>query len=136
MAKNQPRIADCDIRVQQLPDERIPSLFQFEKASEDLDVPVVTVNLASPRYIELRGTGPMSGPAQQRLKQYLVDVSLLAIAEYNSRTRGSDFAEEWGNLYFNRMLRLTGIKKYQSQLSKMLEETSPAAEQKVLLAKS
>jgi hypothetical protein len=136
LAKNQPRIADCDIRVQQLPDERIPSLFQFEKASEDLDVPVVTVNLASPRYIELRGTGPMSGPAQQRLKQYLVDVSLVAIAEYNSRTRGSDFAEEWGNLYFNRMLRLTGIKKYQSQLSKMLEETSPAAEQKVLLAKS
>src|ERR1051325_11551862 len=42
LAKNQPRIADCDIRVQQLPDERIPSLFQFEKAGEDLDIPVVT----------------------------------------------------------------------------------------------
>ena len=53
VVKNQPGIADC---VQQLPDERIPSLFQFEKASEDLDVPVVTVNLANPRYIELRGT--------------------------------------------------------------------------------
>jgi hypothetical protein len=134
LAKNQPRIADCEIHIQQLPDERIPSLFQFEKANEDLDVPVVTVNLASPRYIELRGTGPMSGPSQQRLKQYLVDVSLVAIAEYNSRTRGTDFAEEWGNLYFNRMLRLTGIKKYQSQLSKMLEETSAAAEQKKLVA--
>ncbi|MGH9873790.1 MAG: ATP-binding protein [Pyrinomonadaceae bacterium] len=136
LAKNQPRIADCDIRVQQLPDERIPSLFQFEKANEDLDVPVVTVNLASPRYLELRGTGPMSGPAQQRLKQYLVDVSLVAIAEYNSRTRGTDFAEEWGNLYFNRMLRLTGIKRYQSQLSKMLEETTAASEQKKLFAAS
>lgn len=136
LAKNQPRIADCEIRIQQLPDERIPSLFQFEKVSEDLDQPIVTVNLASPRYIELRGAGPMSGPAQQRLKQYLVDVSLVAIAEYNARTRGTDFAEEWGDLYFNRMLRLTGIKKYQSQLSKMLQETTAAAEQKHLLAAS
>jgi hypothetical protein len=69
---------------------------QFEKASEDVDVPVVSVNLASPRFIELRGTVPMSGQDQQRLKQYLIDVSLVAIAEYNSKTRGTDFSEEWG----------------------------------------
>jgi hypothetical protein len=34
------------------------------------------------------------------------------------------------------MLRLTGIKKYQSQLSKMLQETTAAAEQKHLVAGS
>lgn len=133
LAKNQPRIADCDIRIEQLGDAKIPSVFQFEKASEDVDVPVVSVNLASPRFIELRGTGPMSGQAQQRLKQYLVDVSLVAIAEYNSKTRGTDFSEEWGDLYFNRMLRHTGIKKYQAQLAKVLQVTTSNAEQQQLV---
>ena len=76
----------------------------------------------------------MSGQAQQRLKQYLVDVSLVAIAEYNSKTRGTDFSEEWGDLYFNRMLRLTGIKKYQAQRAKVLEVTSSTKEQRELLA--
>lgn len=133
LAKNQPRIADCQIRIEQLGDQRLPSVFQFERVDEDLDVPIVHVNLSSPRYIELRGTGSMSGQAQQRLKQYLVDVSLVAIGEYNARTRGTDFSEEWGDLYFNRMLRLTGIKKYQSQLNKLLEVSSPAAEQRDLL---
>ncbi len=133
LAKNQPRIADCEIRIEQLGDQRLPAVFQFERVDEDLDVPVVRVNLSSPRYIELRGTGSMSGQAQQRLKQYLVDVALVAIGEYNARTRGTDFSEEWGDLYFNRMLRLTGIKKYQSQLTKLMETSSPAAEQRELI---
>jgi hypothetical protein len=133
LAKNQPRIADCEIRIEQLGDQRLPAVFQFERVDEDVDVPVVRVNLSSPRYIELRGTGSMSGQAQQRLKQYLIDIALVAIGEYNARTRGTDFSEEWGELYFNRMLRLTGIKKYQSQLSKLLETSSPSAEQKTLL---
>jgi hypothetical protein len=132
LAKNQPRIGDCEIRIEQLGDPRVPVAFQFERQGEDLDVPVVRVNLASPRYIELRGTGSMSGQAQRRLKQYLVDVSLTGIAEYNSKTRGSDFSEELGDLYFNRMLRCTGIKQYEAQLAKVLESTTAAAEEKAL----
>jgi len=132
LAKNQPRIGDCQIRIEQLGDSRIPAVFQFEKFAEDLDVPVVRVNLVSPRYIELRGMGSMSGQAQKRLKQYLVDVSLVAIADYNSKTRGSDFSEEFGELYFNRMLRCIGIKQYEAQLAKLLESTTGADEEKAL----
>jgi hypothetical protein len=132
LAKNQPRIGDCQIRIEQLGDPRIPVAFQFERQGEDLDVPVVRANLASPRYIELRGTGSVSGQAQTRLKQYLVDVSLTGIAEYNSKTRGSDFLEELGDLYFNRMLRCTGVKRYEAQLAKVLVSTTGAAEEKAL----
>jgi len=74
----------------------------------------------------------MSGQAQKRLKQYLVDVSLVAIADYNSKTRGSDFSEEFGELYFNRMLRCIGIKQYEAQLAKLLESTTGADEEKAL----
>lgn len=135
LAKNQPRIGDCQIRIEQLGDSRVPAAFQFEKYAEDLDVPVVRVNLASPRYIELRGTGSMSGQAQKRLKQYLVDISLVAIAEYNCKTRGTDFSEEFGDLYFNRMLRCIGIKQYEAQLAKLLESTTVADEEKALAAR-
>lgn len=77
-----------EIRIEQLGDSRIPAGFQFEKRDgDDEDVPVVRVNLVAPRYVELRGVGSMSGQAQQRLKQYLVDVSLVSIAEYHSKER-------------------------------------------------
>jgi hypothetical protein len=95
-------------------------------------VPVVRVNLARPRYIELRGGGSMSGQAQKRLKQYLVDVSLVSIAEYTAKTKGSDFTEEWGELYFNRMIRFMGIKRYEAQLNKVLESTTGEEEKDVL----
>ena len=110
----------------------MPSIFQFEKQSEDIDLPVVSVNMTSPRYIELRGIGSMSGQAQRRLKQYLVDVSLVAIADYYTKTKGSDFAEELGDLYSNRMLRFGGIKQYESQVAKLLSSTSEAEEQQSL----
>lgn len=132
LAKNQPRIGDCQIRIEQLGDSRITAVFQFERFAEDLDVPVVRINLASPRYIELRGTGSMSGQAQKRLKQYLVDFSLVAIAEYTAKTRGTDFSEELGDLYFNRMIRCVGIKQYEAQLQKVLESTTGPAEEKSL----
>jgi hypothetical protein len=125
LAKNQPRIGDCEIRIEQLGDARVSAVFQFEKHNkEDEDVPVVRVNLVGPRYVELRGIGSMSGQAQKRLKQYLVDVSLVAIAEYNARAKGTDFSEELGDLYFNRMLRFTGIREYEAQVAKILEHTS------------
>ncbi|MGA2185693.1 MAG: ATP-binding protein [Bryobacteraceae bacterium] len=129
LAKNQPRVGDCCIKIEQLGDPKVPASFQFEREAEDLDVPMVRVNLASPRYIELRGTGPMSGQAQKRLKQYLVDVSLVAIAEYNADTNGTGFSQELGELYYNRMLRCVGIKQYEAQLSKLLEVTTEPAEQ-------
>lgn len=134
LAKNQPRIGDCEIRIEQLGDRRIPAVFQFEKREqEDEDVPVVRVNLVSPRYVELRGgTGSMSGVAQKRLKQYLVDVSLVAIAENGAKARGSDFSEELGELYFNRMLRYTGIKEYEAQVAGLLKETSRREDQAAL----
>jgi Histidine kinase-, DNA gyrase B-, and HSP90-like ATPase len=132
LAKNQPRIGDCRIRIEQLGDRRLPSIFQFEKESEDIDLPVVLINLTSPRYIELRGTGSMSGQAQRRLKQYLVDVSLVAIADYYTKTKGSDFVVELGDLYFNRMLRFGGIKQYESEVAKLLSSTSEEEEQQNL----
>jgi hypothetical protein len=107
----------------------------FDKAGEEVDLPIVRVNLKSPRYIELRGIGSMSGQAQRKLKQYLVDVSLAAIAEFYSKTKGTDFVEEWGELYFNRMLRLEGIKVYQSQLEKVLSSTTAKADDKILTSK-
>ncbi len=132
LAKNQPRVGDCCIRIEQLGDPKIPASFQFEREGDDLDVPIVRVNLASPRYIELRGTGSMSGQAQKRLKQYLVDASLAAIAEYHADTKGTSFSQELGELYYSRMLRFVGIKQYESQLTKLLETTSGSAEQAVL----
>ena len=56
----------------------------------------------------------MSGQAQRRLKQYLVDVSLVAIAEHNAQTKGSAFSFELGELYYNRMLRFVGIALFRS----------------------
>jgi hypothetical protein len=132
LAKNQPRVGDCRIRIEQLGDIKVPAAFQFERVDEDLDVPVVRVNLGGPRYIELRGAGGMSGQAQRRLKQYLVDVSLVAIAEYNAETKRTSFSLELGELYYNRMLRFVGIKEYESQLSKVLEATNGASDQAML----
>jgi hypothetical protein len=134
LAKNQPRVGDCRIRIEQLGDPKVPAAFQFEREDDDLDVPVVRINLASPRYIELRGSGGMSGQAQRRLKQYLVDVSLVAIAEYNAETKGTAFSLELGELYYNRMLRFVGIKQYEAQLSKVLETTNGASEQAILVS--
>ena len=74
----------------------------------------------------------MSGQGQRRLKQYLVDVSLGAIAEYNAETKGTAFSEELGELYYSRMLRCVVIKQYEAQLNKLLETTTGAAEQAVL----
>jgi hypothetical protein len=135
MAKNQPRIGDCELRIEQLGDARVPAVFQFEKKVDaDEDTPVVQINVVSPRYVELRGPGSMSGQAQKRLKQYLVDVSLVAIAEYNSKVRDSSLAEELGELYFNRMLRFTGIKEYEAQVAKIIEATAQGTEQAALAA--
>jgi hypothetical protein len=120
LAKNRPRVGDCRIRVEQLGDPKVPASFQFERAGDDLDLPIVRVNLASPRYIELRGTGSMSGQAQKRLKQFLVDVSLVAIAEYNAETKNSAFSQE------------LGIKQYESQLSKLLETSDSSSEEAML----
>jgi hypothetical protein len=132
LAKNQPRIGDCEIRIEQLGDKRLPAIYQFDRIDDDLELPVVRINLASPRYIELRGVGSMSGQAQKRLKQYLVDVALVAIAEFNAKTNGSDFAEELGELYFNRMLRTVGIKQYNTQLERILASTTGAEDQRLL----
>ncbi|HEY6767401.1 MAG TPA: ATP-binding protein [Candidatus Sulfotelmatobacter sp.] len=132
LSKNQPRVGECRINIEQLGDVRIPASFQFEREGDDLDMPVVRVNLAGPRYIELRGAGPMSGQAQKRLKQYLVDVSLVAIAEYHSDTKGTAISQELGDLYYNRMLRSVGIKQYENQLSKLLEATDGSAEEAML----
>ena len=79
----------------------------------------------------------MSGQAQKRLKQYLVDVSLIAIAEYNSDTKGTAFSQELGELYYShysriyysRMLRGIGIKQYDAQLAKLLEDSNPKEEE-------
>lgn len=132
LAKNQPRVGDCQLRIETLGDAKVTASFQFEREGEELDVPVVRVNLTSPRYIELRGTGSMSGQAQKRLKQYLVDVSLVAIAEFTAETKGTSFSIELGELYYNRMLRSIGIKQYEAQLSKVLETTSGPAEERQL----
>ena len=82
----------------------------------------------------MRGTGPIAGQGQKRLKQYLVDVSLTAIAEHTSQLRGTTVSVELGDLYFNRMLRFSGIKKYELQLEKVLESVNPETETKHLLA--
>ncbi len=74
----------------------------------------------------------MSGQAQRRLKQYLVDVALVAIAEYDGDTKGTAFSQELGELYYNRMLRFVAIKQYEGQLAKLLEETNAAAEESAL----
>jgi len=132
LAKNQPRVGDCRIRIEQLGDAKVPAAFQFERDGDDLDVPVVRVNLAGPRYIELRGPGSMSGQAQKRLKQYLVDVSLVAIAEFNAETKETAFAVELGELYYNRMLRSIGVKQYEAQLTKLLENTTASQEEEAL----
>jgi hypothetical protein len=129
LAKNQPRVGDCRIRIEQLGDQKIPAAFQFEREGDDLEIPVVTVNLAGARFIELRGGGSMSGQAQRRLKQYLVDVALIAIAEYNAEMKRTPFSVELGELHFNRMLRFIGIKQYELQLNKLLQETSDAVEE-------
>jgi len=76
----------------------------------------------------------MSGQAQKRLKQYLVDVSLVSIANFYADALKTDFLEEWGKFYFNRMLRCIGIKQYESQVSKVLQATTPEKDQKVLVA--
>lgn len=132
LAKNQPRVGDCRIRIEMLGDPKLPASFQFEREGDDLDIPIVRVNLASPRYIELRGTGSMSGQAQRRLKQYLVDVALVAIAEYHSENRGTAFSHELGELYYNRMLRFVGIRQYESQLSKVLESSDESRDATIL----
>jgi hypothetical protein len=44
----------------------------------------------------------------------------LAIAEYQARANGRDIGEEIGELYYNRMLRLIGIKAYDAQVAKLL----------------
>lgn len=120
LAKNQPRIGDCLIRIRQLGDRRLPAIFGYEKVDEELELPVVDVNIQCPRFVELRGLGSLSGQAQRRLKQYLVDVALGAIASFNANASKLDFMTELGELYFNRMLRCTGIRQYENQLSKML----------------
>jgi hypothetical protein len=132
LAKNQPRVGDCRIKIEPLGDPKVPAAFQFEREAEDLDAPVVRVNLTGPRYVELRGAGSMSGQALKRLKQYLVDVSLAAIAEYYSETKGTSFSQELGDLYFNRMLRSVGIRQYEAQVNKILEATTGAAEEATL----
>jgi hypothetical protein len=132
LAKNQPRVGDCRIRIELLGDSKIPSAFQFEREGDDLDIPVVRVNMASPRYIELRGTGSISAQAQKRLKQFLVDVALVSIAEYHSETKGTAFSQELGELYYNRMLRFGGIRQYETQLSKVMESANGAGDQTML----
>jgi hypothetical protein len=122
-------VGDCRIHIELLGDSKIPSAFQFEREGDDLDIPVVRVNMACPRYIELRGTGSMSSQAQKRLKQYLVDVALVSIAEYHSETKGTAFSQELGELYYNRMLRYGGIKQYETQLSKVIESSNGAGDQ-------
>lgn len=132
-SKNQPRIGDCEILIERLGEPRVPSTFQFEKRDdEDEDVPVVRVNLIAPRYVELRGTGSLSGQAQKRLKQYLVDVALLGIAEYHAKANGSEVSAELGELYYNRMLRMDGIKKYEREVADILRSTASIPDQTAL----
>ena len=56
--------------------------------------------------------------------------SLTAIASYNANVKQSDFIDELGELYYGRMLRGTGIKTYEAQRSKIVDETTPAQETK------
>ena len=74
----------------------------------------------------------MSGQAQKRLKQFLVDVSLVAIAEFNAETKNSAFSQELGELYYSRMLRAVGIRQYESQVSKLLGTTEASTEEATL----
>lgn len=133
LSKNQPRIADCKIRLRELPDDRIPSQFQFERVDESVEQPVVDVNITCPRYIELRGDGSVSRQGQVRLVQYLIDVSLFAIADNNARVKKSDLAEELGDLYYKRMIRTVGIKRFKSQRDKILKETDANQEAAALM---
>jgi len=71
---------------------------------------------------------------QRRLKQYLVDISFVAIATYYAEAKHTDFAEELGTLYFNRMLRSTGIKAYEAQVRKIQESLNEDTEQASSLA--
>ena len=57
---------------------------------------------------------------------------MVATAENGAKANGTDFSVELGDLYFNRMLRSTGIKSYESDVEKLLKETSGAAEQATL----
>ena len=119
-AKNQPRVGDCEIRLADLGNARLPATFQMETASEDLDLPVVTVNIANPRFVELRGGVAMSGQSERRLGQYFVDVCLFAIAEHFARERASEVGTELGTLYYNRMMRRSGgVKEYERTLGKI-----------------
>ena len=61
-----------------------------------------------------------------------MDVSLVAIAEYNAETKGTTFSVELGELYYSRMLRFVGIKQYEAQLTKLLEGTTTDREQALL----
>lgn len=134
LAKNQPRIGDCEIRLEQLNDPRIPATFQFEKHDDDTETPVVRVNIVGPRFVELRGSGSMSGQAQRRLKQYLVDVSLFALAEFRAQTTGGDVTEILGDLYFSRMIRSVGVKQYENQVKKLLADTEAVGIKQELVA--
>jgi hypothetical protein len=67
----------------------------------------------------------MSSQAQRRLKQYLVDISLITIADYRARAEDRDFVEELGSLYFNRMRRsVGGIKEYEKNRDALLKAGS------------
>ncbi|HXU19847.1 MAG TPA: hypothetical protein VN788_04620 [Verrucomicrobiae bacterium] len=59
---------------------------------------------------------------------------LVAIAEYNSETKGTAFSIELGELYYNRMLRFVGIKQCEAQLSKVLDSNNAANDQAVLVS--
>lgn len=120
LAKNQPRIGECKVELRSLGDERVVATFQLEQAGDDLQLPVVRINTLCPRYVELRGTTDMSKQAQGRLRQYFIDSSLVAIAEYHALANGRTVSEELGDLYFNRMTRSSGgIKQYKAALTKM-----------------
>jgi hypothetical protein len=55
-----------------------------------------------------------------------------ALPKPGAKARGSDSSEELGELYFNRMLRYTGIKEYEAQVAGILKETSGREDQAAL----
>jgi pyruvate kinase len=75
----------------------------------------------------------MSGQAQQRLSQYMIEVALMAIADHNAKRKGTDVVEELGSLYYNRMLK-SGLKRYQSAVANLLKEGSTDQQTELALA--
>jgi len=62
----------------------------------------------------------------------MVDVAQFSVAEFTSKSNGSDLSEELGSLYYGRMLRSVGVKRYRAEKEEILKVTSALAEQNAI----